>query len=67
MRSYTTAELFTLMKVRAKGYDNFLDDQYTSDRAEHTLRITNFLIWIDKMEKEEKIDYLLKTGGENGF
>ncbi|HEU4901199.1 MAG TPA: hypothetical protein VFT06_00365 [Flavisolibacter sp.] len=59
MRKYTTAELLKLMKIRAKGFDTYLDDVHTTERAMFENSIEKFIEWLNKMEYEGKTDYLL--------
>ena len=53
-KKYNTTELIELMRIRAIGESDYLDDIYTSDRAQFIDSVSKFIQWIDKMEKKQK-------------
>ena len=48
-KKYNTKELIELMRIRAIGESDYLDDIYTSDRAQFIDSVSKFIQWIDKM------------------
>jgi len=60
MRTYTLDELKKLASIRLKGFDNsYLDDNYTNDYADFKNNTDIFLDWLNKMESQNKIDFLI--------
>ena len=53
-KTYNTTELMKLMRIRAIGESDYFDDIYTSDRQQFIDSVSKFIIWLDKMEKNDK-------------
>ena len=60
MKNYTIEQLKKLRDIRAKGFDDYLDDVYTPDRQMFNKQTNLFFDWITEMEESEKIDALIK-------
>lgn len=57
---YTIEQLKHLRNIRALGYDaSFYDDKHNSDRGFFELETENFFNWLEKMERNGKINELL--------
>ncbi len=59
MKKFTTSELEKLMIIMAKDFDNYFDDVYTSDNQMFQDNVSKFIQWLEKMDNEGKIKYLL--------
>jgi hypothetical protein len=62
----TIDQLKHLRNVRSLGYDaSFYDDKHNSDRGFFILETENFFHWLEKMEKNGKINELLNSKNLN--
>ena len=60
--TYTIEQLRHLRNIRALGYDgNFYDDKHNSDRGFFEVETENFFHWLEKMEKNGKINELMAS------
>ena len=59
---YTIQELKHLRNIRAIGFDDsFADDEYGTKREFFEHETDNFFYWLEKMEKRNRIKYMLAT------
>ena len=59
---YTIEQLIHLRNIRAIGFDNsFSDDQYGTEKQFFECETEKFFNWIEKMEKNGKINSLIKN------
>jgi len=62
MKTYTLEELKTLRNIRSAGFDDkHADDIYSTDKDLFLSETDIFFNWIEKMEQNGRIEYLLKN------
>jgi len=62
INKYTIKELRHLRDIMAIGFDNiFADDKYGTDRGLFNIRTALLFTWIEKIERNGKIEELLST------
>jgi hypothetical protein len=60
MKNYTIEQLKKIRDIKAKGFDDYLDDVYTSDKQMFNKQTDLFFDCITETGESEKIDDLIK-------